>query len=69
MNWIAIYKRVFRTPSADAMALNELEEAKRELLQAQTSLDYAAAMVEYQTNRVQRLSAIVSQNAILNSKR
>lgn len=49
----------FRTPSAEILAQRELEEAKRQLLQAQAGMEYAAAMVDYHTSRIQRLSVMV----------
>jgi len=54
-------KNVFRLPSADLMAARELEEAKRELLQMQSSQDYAKRMVEYHQDRVKRLTAYVAK--------
>lgn len=46
----------FHKPSADVMALMELEDAKRELLAAQSGLEYAKAMVAYNEERVARLT-------------
>lgn len=51
----------FRKPSADMLALIELEEARRQLLAAHTALEYAVSMVEYNTKRVKRLTARVSE--------
>jgi hypothetical protein len=58
---ILAVKNVFRLPSADLMAARELEEAKRELLQMQSSQDYAKRMVEYHQDRVKRLTAYVAK--------
>ena len=63
MNWMPVFKKVFRTPSAEMLAAQELENAKRELLNAQSALEYAAAMVEYHTSRIQRLKTVVSEVA------
>lgn len=51
------FKRLnpFLAPSADVLALIELEDARRQLLAAQTALEYAASMVDYNTKRVRRL--------------
>jgi len=49
----------FRIRSAADMARVELEDAKRELLEAQTAVEYAAALVTYNQNRVDRLSVYV----------
>lgn len=54
---------LFRKPSADMLALTELEEARRQLLAAHTALEYAVSMVEYNTKRVKRLTARVSEVA------
>ena len=53
----------FKAPSADVLAVVELEEAKRQLLAAQSALEYAASMVDYNTNRVARLEQHVKENA------
>ena len=45
----------FTMPSADVVALQEYEDAKRELLIAHTAREYAQAMVDYNEVRVQRL--------------
>jgi hypothetical protein len=50
----------FRVPSADILAVKELEEAKRELLRSQSAQDYAKRMVEYHQDRVKRLTAYTS---------
>ena len=52
-----IIKNLFRTPSIEAIALRELEAAKRELLQMQDTQEYAAKMVEYQQGKIKRLTA------------
>ena len=51
----------FRLPTADIMAVRELEEAKRSLLQMQSSQDYAKRMCEYHQDRVKRLTAYVTK--------
>lgn len=52
-----------RAPSAEALAQRELEEAKRALLEAQSSLEYSTAMVGYHAKRVSRLSAFTEETA------
>ena len=47
----------FRMPSSEMMAMKELEMAKRELLQMQTAKDYSSRMVEYNQDRIRRLTA------------
>jgi hypothetical protein len=51
----------FRLPNADVMAVRELEEAKRELLQMQSAQDYAKSMCSYHAERVKRLTAYVTK--------
>ena len=53
---------LLRVPTADVMAVRELEEAKRELLRSQSAQDYAKRMVEYHQDRVKRLSAYVAKD-------
>lgn len=53
----------FAKPSADMLALEELEEARRQLLAAHTALEYATSMVDYNTNRVSRLEQRVKEVA------
>jgi hypothetical protein len=53
--------KVFRTPSADELAVIELEEAKRQLLATQTALDYSRRMVDYHQDRIKRLTAYVAK--------
>jgi putative NIF3 family GTP cyclohydrolase 1 type 2 len=59
MNWFPAYKKMFRVPSAETLAAQELEEAKRQLLAAHTALDYAQSMVEYRTRQIERLKTML----------
>ena len=45
-----------RAPSAEVLALRELEEAKRRLLEAQSGREYAASMCKYHEDRINRLT-------------
>ena len=47
----------FRLPSAEMLALRELEEAKRKLLEAQSAREYTESMCKYHEARIKRLSA------------
>lgn len=49
-------KQVYGTPSAEAIALRELEMAKRGLLEAQSAKEYAESMVKYHDARIRRLT-------------
>lgn len=49
-------KGVFATPSAEVLALRELEDAKRKLLEAQSGREYADSMCKYHEARIKRLT-------------
>jgi len=53
-DWV---KNVYTTPSAEAIALRELEESKRRLLEAQSSREYAVSMCSYYEAKIKRLTA------------
>lgn len=52
-------KKLWQTPSAEALALRELEEAKRSLLEAQTNREYANAMCVFREAQIRRLTAYI----------
>ena len=52
---------VFHIPSAQSLAINELEQAKREHLQMLTAQDYSRKMVEYHADRIKRLTAYIAK--------
>jgi hypothetical protein len=54
-------KELFAAPSAELLALRELETAKKALLEAHTGREYAASMVAYHESRIRRLSQYLSQ--------
>ena len=56
-------RNVLRSPSAEAIALRELESAKRELLQMYDTQEYAAKMVEFYQGKVRRLTAYIKKEA------
>lgn len=49
-------KKLWSTPSAEALALRELEDAKRKLLEAQTSREYAESMCKFREMQIKRLT-------------
>lgn len=49
----------FRPASAESLAQREYEEARRELLKAQSAHEYAAALVTYHKARVERLNGFL----------
>lgn len=54
---ITYIKSLFTAPSAEVLALRELEDAKRRLLEAQTAREYAESMCKYHEARIKRLTA------------
>lgn len=52
-------KNLFNVPSPEELARRELEEARREWLQATSAAEYATAMAAYHAGRIQRLGAMV----------
>lgn len=57
-----LLKDLFKLPSAEALAAQELDEAKRQLLQMQSTQDYARRMVDYHSDRIKRLTAYLDKN-------
>jgi hypothetical protein len=49
-------KNTYVTPSAETIALRELEESKRRLLEAQSTREYAASMCNYYESKIKRLT-------------
>ena len=54
VNWV---KNIYATPTAESLALRELEESKRRLLEAQTAREYAESMCKYREAQIKRLTA------------
>ena len=54
IEWV---KTVYATPSAESLALRELEDSKRRLLEAQTAREYADSMCKYREAQIKRLTA------------
>lgn len=52
-------KKLFATPSAEVIALRELENSKRELLEAQTTREYADSMCKFREAQIKRLTAYI----------
>ena len=53
---VGYFKGLFATPSAEVLALRELEDAKRRLLEAQSAREYADSMCKYHEARIKRLT-------------
>lgn len=52
-------KKLWSTPSAEALALRELEDAKRSLLESQTNREYAESMVKFREAQIKRLTTYI----------
>lgn len=50
-------KDYFRLPSPKELALKELNEANRRLLETLSAKEYAQRMAEYHSDRIKRLTA------------
>ena len=58
---IAMYKRLTTTPTPLEMAARELVQAQRAKLEAESALDYAANMVQYNDDRIVRLKVRLTE--------
>lgn len=56
-------KLVFKTPTADQLAKQEYDEARRELLMSQSAAEYHQSMIEYHIKRLLRLKEIINAEA------
>jgi hypothetical protein len=54
-------KKLWTIPTAEELALRELEDSKRRLLQAQTAREYADSMCKYRETQVRRLTAYIKE--------
>lgn len=59
MKIIDFIKTQFAPPSAETIALRELEESRRELLNAHSNQEYSAKMVEYHQGKIKRLTGFL----------
>jgi hypothetical protein len=60
MNYL---KKLWQTPSAEMLAMRELEDAKRRLLEAQTTREYADSMCKFREQQIKRLTAYIKGGA------
>lgn len=56
---IKTLQRLLQKPHSHELAVRELNDAKRELLVAQTGKDYAEAMCKYHEARIARLQELL----------
>jgi hypothetical protein len=61
MQMIAMAKRLLATPTPLELATRELVQAQRAKLEAESALDYAANMVQYNDDRISRLRARLTE--------
>lgn len=59
MKFIEQLRELFRAPSAEVLAVRELEECKRKLLEAQSAKEYAAAMCDRYESAIYRLTEYI----------
>jgi hypothetical protein len=58
---IQLAKKLLSTPTPLEMVARELVEAQRSKLEAETALDYAANMVQYNDDRIVRLKVRLTE--------
>lgn len=57
----ALWEAMTRTPSAEELAMRELDQAKRDHLTMLTALDYSKRMVDYHNDRILRLTRYIKK--------
>ena len=68
LKMIADFRKTFTRRSIEDTASDELYEAEKSLLVAQTKLEFAKATVDAETARVARLRAFVQSKGEVNAK-
>ena len=61
MNIIEWMKQLYKLPPVEIMMASVLEEARRDLLIAETASDYAESAVLYNRQRIERLTASLKE--------
>jgi hypothetical protein len=56
-----LIKQLYAPPSPESIALRELEESRRELLNAYTQQEYALKMCEFHKNKIKRLTLFLKE--------
>lgn len=57
-----MFKQLFSRPTATKIAEEELRNAEQSLLEAQSAMEYAAAIVSYNQSRVARLRDFIKDS-------
>jgi len=60
MKMLEFIRDFVRQPTHIAMVNKELEEAKLEKLEAETAVEYAQSIVQYNTKRIDRLNIYIA---------
>ena len=58
LEWI---KRMYTPMTCEELMARELDAARRDLLMAETALDYSESMVLYNNQRIERLTAALKE--------
>ena len=58
LNWI---RQLYTPATCEELMIRELDTARRDLLLAETAQDYAEAMVVYNQQRIERLTAALKE--------
>lgn len=58
--------KMFKVPNHIQVAEQELQEAQRDLLKWQSALEYSAAMVDYNQERIKRLHQVSGKSVLRN---
>jgi hypothetical protein len=59
LNW---FKKIYVPATCEELMVSELDTARRDLLLAETARDYAEAMVLYNNQRIERLTAALKES-------
>ena len=61
MNFINWLKKIYVPATCEELMVRELDTARRDLLMAETALDYAESMVLYTNQRIERLTTALKE--------
>ena len=62
MNLINWLKKIYVPATCEELMARELDTARRDLLLAETALDYAESMVLYNNQRIERLTTALKES-------
>ena len=62
------FAKIYSKPDPVDVAANELVDARLELLQAESGVEYSLALVDFNKKRVMRLETYLNKVAIKNDK-